>query len=273
MAQLLSVAESAWLTQMQLPWQGLSPHGFAAVRAARHGGRSNEPELLRPYQMGDDVRRVDWAATQRLQHAMVRQPLPQSQGRLSIVLDASPSMRLDATKWHHALRVVAALGVVATSHGDSVQLWCDDVAPPSHRTDTWFDLCAHVYATAPTTQVFAMPQQLPLSQLAVWCSDLWHADWATQLSQFALMTHTGLVIHLLNESEVMPPLYGDVTLVDSETQQAYTMTVDANLQSQYQASFTAWQQAIAHECNRLGLGYFLVTTTTDLATALREVLL
>jgi hypothetical protein len=130
-----------------------------------------------------------------------------------------------------------------------------------------------VYATTPAIQQFVMPRQLPLTQLAVWCSDLWHADRATQLSQFALMTHTGLVIHLLNESEVTPPLYGDVTLVDSETQQAYTMTVDANLQAQYQAAFTEWQQAIQHECRRLGLGYLLVTTATDITTALREVLL
>ena len=273
MAQLLSAAESAWLTRMQLPWQGLSPQGLYAVRAARQGGRSNEPELLRPYQMGDDVRRVDWAATQRLQHAMVRQSLPQSQGRLRIVLDASPSMRLDPAKWHQALRIVAALGVVATSNGDSVQLWCDDVTSSSHRSDAWLDLCAHVYATAPDTQQFVMPRQLSLTQLVVWCSDLWHADWATQLTQFALMAHAGLVIHLLSDSEVAPPLYGDITLVDSETQQEYTMTVDAALQSRYQAAFTTWQQAIRHECRRLGLGYLFVATEADLATALHEVLL
>jgi len=271
--QLLSGGEIAWLTRRQLPWQGISPRGVSAERNARQGGQRNEPELLRPYQMGDDVRRVDWAATQRLQHAMVRQPLPQSQGRLRIVLDTSPSMRLDAAKWHHALRLVAALGVVATSHGDSVQLCSDDVSPPSQHTNGWLSLCAHVYVTASATQAFALPRQLPLTQLAVWCSDLWHADWATQLTQFALMAHTGSVIHLLSASEVTPPRYGDVTLVDSETAQHYTMTVDANIQSRYQQAFVAWQQAIANECRRLGLAYCCVTTQTDLATALHEVLL
>jgi uncharacterized protein (DUF58 family) len=272
-AQLLSAAESAWLTRMQLPWQGLSPQGLYAVRAARQGGRSNEPELLRPYQMGDDVRRVDWAATQRLQHAMVRQPLPQSQGRMRIVLDASPSMRLDPAKWHQALRIVAALGVVATSNGDSVQLWHENPSPLYHRTDAWLALCDGIYTAAPTTHQFVMPTHVPQTQLAVWCSDLWHADWALQLVQFATTTQTGLVIQLLSAAEIVPPLYGDVTLIDSETQQEYTMTVDAALQSRYQAAYTTWQHAIRHECRRLGLGYLFVATEADLATALHEVLL
>ena len=273
MAQLLSAAESAWLTRMQLPWHGLSPQGLYAVRAARQGGRSNEPELLRPYQMGDDVRRVDWAATQRLQHAMVRQPVPQSQGRMRIVLDASPSMRLDPTNWHQALRMVAALGVVATSNGDSVQLWHENPSPLYHRTDAWLALCDGIYTTAPATHQFAMPMHVPQTQLAVWCSDLWHADWALQLVQFATTTQTGLVIQLLSAAEIVPPLYGDVTLIDSETQQEYTVTVDANLQSRYHAAFTTRQVDIRDECRRLGLGYVLVTTATDLATAMREVLL
>ncbi len=273
MAQLLSAAESAWLTRMQLPWQGISPHGLSAVRAARQGGRSNEPELLRPYQMGDDVRRVDWAATQRLQHAMVRQPLPQSQGQLRIVLDTSPSMRIDPTKWWQALRVAAALGVVATSHGDTAQLWSDDLSSTYQRTDAWISLCDHVYATATTAQPFVMPRQLPPAQLAVWCSDLWHTDWTTQLVQFATMAQTGMVIHLLSTIEISPPLAGDVTLIDSETQQEYTVTVDAALHARYQAVFTTWQADIRHECHRLGLGYLLVATADDLVTALHEVLL
>jgi hypothetical protein len=62
--------------------------------------------------MGDGMcAGVDWAATQRIQHAMVREPLPQSQGRL---LDRAryqpPSMRSDAAKWHHVVRSMAALG-------------------------------------------------------------------------------------------------------------------------------------------------------------------
>lgn len=273
MAQLLSATESAWLARMQLPWYGTSPHGLYAVRAARQGGRSNEPELLRPYQMGDDVRRVDWAATQRLQHAMVRQPLPQSQGQLRIVLDTSPSMRIDTSKWWQALRVVGALGVVATSHGDTVQLWSDDLSPTYQRIDAWIARCDHVYSTATTAQSFAMPQHLLLTQLAVWCSDLWHVDWATQLVQFATMAQTGIVIHLLSAAEISPPLAGDVTLIDSETQQEYTVTIDVALLARYQESFTTWQADIRHECRRLGLGYLCVTTTDDLVTALHEVLL
>lgn len=274
MVQLLSAAESAWLTRCQLPWQGISAHGLYAVRAARYGGRSTEPELLRPYQMGDDVRRVDWAATQRLQHAMVRQPLPQSPGQLRIVLDASPSMRIDAAKWWQALRVVAALGVVATSHSDAVQLLSPPYSTPTYqRMDAWLDQCGQVYGGVVTSVPFVMPRQLPLVQLAVWCSDLWHTDWALQLAQFATLAQVGVVIHILSAAEVAPPLAGDVTLIDSETQQEYTVTVDAALYARYQTAFMTWQADIRHECQRLGLSYLFVVPATDLATALHEVLL
>ena len=60
MSQLLQADEIAWLRQHEWMWRGASASGMVAVQAAHHGGRGYEPEFMRRYQPGDDIRCVAW---------------------------------------------------------------------------------------------------------------------------------------------------------------------------------------------------------------------
>lgn len=61
------------------------PRGGADVRATL--GSGEEFYGLRPYQIGDDLRRVHWPSTARQNDLMIRQPEQPWQGRATILLD------------------------------------------------------------------------------------------------------------------------------------------------------------------------------------------
>ena len=77
--------------------------GRAAVRIR---GQGTEFDSLRDYVDGDDVRSIDWRATARRQHLVVRTWQPEQHRRVVIVLDTS---RTSAGRIGDAPRLDAAM--------------------------------------------------------------------------------------------------------------------------------------------------------------------
>lgn len=82
-------------------YQGLTP------------GHGSEPGESRPYQPGDDVRRIDWNVTARTQETYVREQIADHDLTAWMVIDASASMQFGTvanTKAQTALAATAAIG-------------------------------------------------------------------------------------------------------------------------------------------------------------------
>lgn len=265
--QLLHADEVAWLRQCVWPWSGVSPAGSLATQRARHGNRGAEPEMVRHYQVGDDVRWVDWPTTLRLQRAMVRQPQPMHHGTLRVVLDTSGSMTTAPRKWHATVRLTAALGVIAMAQLNRVQL---DEHIYAHL-ETWLSVCDTLHAH-PTSTIFRMPPLPFVAQPAVWCSDMWHTDWHAQLQQFAACTDQGVLLHILDSDELTPPFTGEITLIDSETHVHHTMTIDETMRQRYQTALQHRIADIQHACQQRAVQYLLVDSGSDVVRTLTEVL-
>lgn len=111
--------------------------------AVRTRGQGTEFDSLRDYVDGDDVRSIDWRATARRQHVVVRTWQPERDRRVIIVLDSSRTSaarvgeepRLDA-----AMDAALLLAALASRAGDKVDLIVGDrrlrgrVTPDSSRT-------------------------------------------------------------------------------------------------------------------------------------------
>ena len=84
-------------------------------------GDGSELAQMRPYEPGDDVRRIDWNVTARTGEPHVRVQLAERVLVTWLVLDTSPSMRFgtaDRRKADVAEGVAIALGHVATRRGN-----------------------------------------------------------------------------------------------------------------------------------------------------------
>lgn len=99
--------------------------------AVRTRGAGTEFDSLRDYVDGDDVRSIDWRATARRQHVVVRTWQPERDRRVILVLDSSRTSasrvgdepRLDA-----AMDAALLLGALASRAGDRVDLIAGDRA-------------------------------------------------------------------------------------------------------------------------------------------------
>jgi len=95
------------------------------VRSVRSRGSGTEFEQLREYRQGDDFRRVDWAATARQQHVVVRDYRAERNQYVIALLDNGRSMAGtvgNTPRVEHAMDAVLGLTQVAGHLGDNVGL-------------------------------------------------------------------------------------------------------------------------------------------------------
>ncbi|SOC55473.1 DUF58 domain-containing protein [Ornithinimicrobium cerasi] len=100
--------------------------GRAAVRTR---GQGTEFDSLRDYVEGDDVRAIDWRATARRQHVVVRTWQPERDRRLILVLDTSRTSAArvgDEPRLDAAMDAALLLAAVASHAGDRVDLLAGD---------------------------------------------------------------------------------------------------------------------------------------------------
>ena len=108
-------------------------------RRGRRPGPGGETSLTRAYELGDDVRWVDWPLSARMGEAMVRVPELEPVLTAWALVDLSPSMTFGTTtrtKLQLAQEVLTGVGIVLGRRGDRLGLaatWggeLDFVRPP-----------------------------------------------------------------------------------------------------------------------------------------------
>ncbi len=109
-------------------------------------GAGQTPGEARPYEPGDDVRRIDWNVTARTQRTHVRDTEADHELETTLIVDVSPSMSFGTargTKMDVALAVAAVYGFATLSGGNRVGaiVLGDDAARIPARSGR-----AHLYA-------------------------------------------------------------------------------------------------------------------------------
>ena len=97
--------------------------------AVRTRGQGTEFDSLRDYVEGDDVRSIDWRATARRQHVVVRTWQPERDRRVIIVLDTSRTSAArvgDEPRLDAAMDAALLLTALCTRAGDRVDLIAGD---------------------------------------------------------------------------------------------------------------------------------------------------
>ena len=262
--------------------------GFlAGAHASRRHGAGMEFSQYRPYQPGDDLRRLDWRLAARSDRYYLRESEVDTGLTVHLLLDASASMNhRDAnglTKFDYARLLLGALAYLAHQQGDAVGLTILSPAglrrlPP--RADArQLPRLYHALETAEAAGAFPDAAALaPLTArrqraLTVCVSDLYEDDGEINrlLTRLRAVSGDVLLLHLMASNELNFSHRGTVTLRDLETGQ--TLQIDADQQRPaYQQELQAWLAATAQAARRQGFDYHLLNTTEPLDGALREFL-
>ncbi|MBF9144126.1 DUF58 domain-containing protein [Hymenobacter properus] len=257
------------------------------AHASRRHGAGMEFSQYRPYQPGDDLRRLDWRLAARSDRYYLRESEVDTSLTVHLLLDASASMnhRDDngLRKLDYARLLLAALAYLATQQGDAVGLSILSPAGLRHlapRADArQLPRLYHALETAEAQGSFPTPETLaPLTArrqraLAVCVSDLYEKAGEIDALLTRLRATSGevLLLHLMAHNELTFSYRSAVTFKDLETGQ--TLQLDADQQRPaYLQQLQQWLRETAQQARRQGFDYHLLDTAQPLDAAMREFL-
>ncbi len=263
--------------------RGLVPGEF---RAHDLGG-GTELAQVRPYEPGDDPRRIDWNVTARMLVPHVRVHVPERSLTTWLVLDQSPSMTFgtaDRRKADVAEGVAVAFGHLSTQRGNRLGVLSWGGSRPRHLPPAGgrTGLLAVLAGGAPDGP--AQPADRPASDgtgtpvaalrflagtharggLVAFVTDFrGPRDWLSLLAPVAAR-HQLLAIEIQDHREDRLPDVGELTLVDAES--GRTVRVDTSsrrLRERFVEAAAAERAALAADLRRLGARHLVLSTSGD----------
>lgn len=265
--------------------------GTVGGHRARGHGASLDFDDYRPYQPGDDPRRVDRHAQQRLGRLLVKLYEAEDETGIQVVLDASASMTFGA-KAAAACRLAAALSVVAVHAGDRVRHVVADDAVQVGRWRRGRRALAPILADlgqvrrrlddrphtppsgpSPADEVLmgALHRALRLSRRGpvVLISDLLQPGHQTLLRTLGTAQAGAACLHVLDPEDLDPWLDDDPRLVDVDYGTQVDGAATPAARQRFAARRDAWLTDIAAVAARAGVAYTRLVGEVDTSALLR----
>jgi uncharacterized protein (DUF58 family) len=244
-------------------------------------GEGTELAQIRPYEPGDDVRRIDPNATARTGEPHVRQFVAEKALTAWVALDVSPSMTFgtaDRRKADVAEGVVAVLARLATRGGGRVGLLAFGgrrplTIPPHAGRAGALALIeaarrdpedAEVGPTSVGDGLSGLARLLRCRGLVAVVSDFrGPMDWRRPLAGLA-GRHEVLAVEVRDPREDALPDVGDLLLEDPETgRQLRVDTGSRRLRERFAGAAAAERREVAAEIARSGAGHVVLSTRGD----------
>jgi uncharacterized protein (DUF58 family) len=260
--------------------------GTGGDHVSRRAAPSTDFVDYRPYQPGDDFRRVDWNVYGRLGSLQVKVTEGRERLDLLLVLDCSASMGFGApSKLAVAARLTAALAYVGAARSDAVRVatlgrpdaksW---LGRPLSRRAQVAQLLQQFEQLAPGGAVDldvaladCVSQEVPRNSLAVVVTDLLTPRGAAAgLDALRGRVADVAVVHLVSPEELAPQLSGELELVDAESGDRLELGVSLETLAAYRMRFQTWLDARADDCQRRGLRYVRVRSDRPLASIVMD---
>ncbi|WP_235917476.1 DUF58 domain-containing protein [Hymenobacter busanensis] len=289
---MLSPADLHALNDLALVARLIAEGAQAGLHPSRRRGAGLEFSQYRPYQPGDDLRRLDWRLAARSDRYYLRESDVDTRLTVRLLLDASASMNhpdaAGLTKLQYARLLLASLAYVAHRQGDAVgfsalhQAGLQSVPPSADASQ--LPRLYHALRQLSATGTFpAAGTVAPLlarrgASVTVVVGDLYDLSTADQpvtpltqlLRQLRAAGGEVLVLHLLARNEYDLDYPTTAQLEDLETGQR--LQFDATQRAAYQAQLQSWLRQTEQTVRGFGLYYHRLFTDEPPAQALRTVL-
>ena len=252
-------------------------HGDYRGLVPGHGSELGE---TREYEPGDDVRRIDWNVTARLQETHVRETIADRELETSIVVDLSPSIDFGTAqreKRDLVLSAVGAIGMLTARVGNRVGALVmspdrSAYIPPAQGRQHLMAIL-HRVADAPRAEsgtadladgLHRIGRHAVRRGLVVVVSDFIAPDgWQQGIARLATR-HDVLAVEVVDPRELELPNVGLVTLTDPETGvQRDIPTHKASVRKQYAEAAAAQRASIETDLRRAGAAHVQLRTDRD----------
>ncbi len=244
-------------------------------------GHGTEIAQVRPYQIGDDVRQMDWAVTARTREPHVRVHVAERTLTTWLLLDTSASMSFgtaDRRKADVAEGAALAIGHLATRQGNRLGVMTFGahqarVIPPLQGRHGLLRLLLTLRAghepdgAGPTDVADAMARAGRLARargLVVVISDFRGSRaWRTPLLRL-LSRHHVIALEVRDPREQELPAVGDLWLVDPETgRQLRVDTGRRKIRERFAARAAEEREELERDLRRTGAEHMVLSTSGD----------
>jgi uncharacterized protein (DUF58 family) len=244
-----------------------------AERRSKKKGSGVEFADYRDYAPGDDFRFVDWNVYQRFGRLLVRLYEEEEDLSVYLIVDTSLSMGFGGgQKFDQARRLCAALAYVALANLDRVTVvgMADGVVSTLAATRSKsrifkvFRFLEGLDANGGTDQREALKKFVAQNKrrgLAVLISDLYDpGGFEGGINMLRNNKFEPYDLHVVDPSEVKPPVTGDVLLYDCETGEEREVTVTDKMRADLERAFREYQTEIERFCAKNQVPYFAAPT-------------
>ncbi|MGI8847522.1 MAG: DUF58 domain-containing protein [Candidatus Dormibacteria bacterium] len=240
----------------------------------------SEPGEARPYLFGDDVRRIDWNVTARMQDTYLRETIADRELDTWILIDYSPSIGYGTAlceKRDLVLAACAAIGFLAAGEGNRIGALI--ATPEGNRIFPARGGRAHLFALLDAVMTTRPPASgsieldAAIGRLgglarrrglcAVVSDFLAEPGWLRSLRQITTR-HDVLAVEVLDPREMELPNVGVLGLVDPESGEfREVQTSSAKLRHNYAEAAQRQRDTVDEELRRSGADHLLLRTDRD----------
>lgn len=245
--------------------------GLPGERRGRGVGSSLEFAERRAYEVGDDVRHLDWRAFARTDQLLVKQYEEELRPRLELYLDLSRSMAVEPEKLALAVDLAGVLLEAARRSAFQPTLFALDDRPRPLEVAAFLERGVEAEGTA------ALPAALDAvadrglgGSLRVVVSDfLVPAPPESYFPRLARAAGQAAFVQVLGAGDVEPPHDAAERLIDAETGESFERVLDDGARARYLERLGRWNASLEGEARRLGASWTSVTPRETLAEQVR----
>lgn len=242
-------------------------------------GQTVEFADFREYQLGDDIRRIDWNLFSRFEKYFLKLFTDERQMQVQIFLDCSASMgRDDPQKASYAIATAAALGFLAVQNMDKVtfNFMRGDVAENPYGTivgkHAFFraiggmDSLVFDNDTDIENCVKNCPDTGTNNGLTVIISDFFtESNWKKAVDYLCYKKRQVMLVQLATPDELDPAYDGRVHLIDSESvdmsdTRNMRIRITRSMQKAYEEALTDFKADMKTFCNKRNVDCISVCT-------------
>ena len=255
-------------------------------------GQTVEFADFREYQLGDNIRRIDWNLYSRFEKYFLKLFTDERQMQIQIFLDCSASMgKDDPKKSGYALATAAALGFLTVQNMDkaSFHIMRGEKAENPYGTligkNAFFRAMSELESVEFTDDVDieacvkSCPDTSSRNGLTVIISDfLTESSWKKAVEYLCYKKRQVLMVQILTPEELDPSYDGRVSLIDSESvdlsdDRNMKMRITRSMQKAYQEALRDFKEDIKTFCSKRNVDFISISTDAPIERVLFNELL
>ena len=265
---------------------------FGGKHLVKTFGQTVEFADFRDYQLGDDIRRIDWNLYSRFEKFFIRLFTDERQMKVSIFLDVSASMGKDnPKKAAYATACAAGIGYLAIHNMDKVSFnimkeeTCENKYGTIVGKNQFFrsiEVLENITfegETDITKCILNSNDDGTANGLTVIISDfLTEGNWKKAVDYLLYKKRQVLLLQILTPEELEPTYTGRVNLIDSESldisdPKNMRLRINTGLQSAYQMALDEFKKDIADYAKKREVDYISIDTSEPIESVLFKQLL